>query len=78
MPTPDATVAFSKDAALEALDSQGYPRVIKPTVGSWGRLISKLNDRDAAEGIIESREKDVSNLPSSLFRRVCTKTTKRH
>ena len=56
VPTPDATVAFSKDAALEALDSQGYPRVIKPTVGSWGRLISKLNDRDAAEGIIESRE----------------------
>jgi [lysine-biosynthesis-protein LysW]--L-2-aminoadipate ligase len=56
VPTPDATVAFSKDAALQALDSQGYPRVIKPTVGSWGRLISKLNDRDAAEGIIESRE----------------------
>ena len=56
VPTPDATVAFSKDAALEALDTQGYPRVIKPTVGSWGRLISKLNDRDAAEGIIESRE----------------------
>ena len=54
--TPDATVAFSKDAALEALDAQGFPRVIKPTVGSWGRLISKLNDRDSAEGIIESRE----------------------
>jgi len=56
VPTPNATVAFSKEAALEALDKQGYPRVIKPTVGSWGRLISKLNDRDSAEGIIESRE----------------------
>jgi [lysine-biosynthesis-protein LysW]--L-2-aminoadipate ligase len=56
VPTPDATVAFSKDAALEALESQGFPKVIKPTVGSWGRLISKLNDKDAAEGIIESRE----------------------
>ena len=56
IPTPYATVAFSKDAALDALDSQGYPRVIKPTVGSWGRLISKLNDRDSAEGILESRE----------------------
>ncbi|MCA9820538.1 MAG: lysine biosynthesis protein LysX [Nitrosarchaeum sp.] len=56
VPTPYATVAFSKEAALEALDSQGYPKVIKPTVGSWGRLISKLNDRDSAEGIIESRE----------------------
>jgi len=57
VPTPDATVAFSKEAALEALETQGFPRVIKPTVGSWGRLISKLNDKESAEGIIESREK---------------------
>lgn len=56
VPTPDATVAFSKDAALQALEAEGFPKVIKPTVGSWGRLISKLNDRDAAEGIIEARE----------------------
>ena len=56
VPTPDATVAFSKDAALQALETQGFPKVIKPTVGSWGRLISKLNDKDSAEGIIESRE----------------------
>ena len=56
VPTPDATVAFSKESAIEALDEQGYPKVIKPTVGSWGRLISKLNDKDSAEGIIESRE----------------------
>ena len=56
VPTPDATVAFSKDAALAALETEGYPKVIKPTVGSWGRLISKLNDKDSAEGIIESRE----------------------
>lgn len=56
VPTPYATVAFSKDAALEALEKQGYPKVIKPTVGSWGRLISKLNDKDSAEGIIENRE----------------------
>ncbi len=57
VPTPYASVAFSKDAALDSLDSQGYPMVIKPTVGSWGRLISKLNDREAADGIIEGREK---------------------
>ncbi len=57
VPTPFATVAFSKDAALESLEKQGYPKVIKPTVGSWGRMISKLNDKDSAEGIIEAREK---------------------
>lgn len=54
--TPRAVAAFSRDAALGALDSLGYPRVIKPTVGSWGRLVSKLNDRDTAEGVLEARE----------------------
>lgn len=56
VPTPQATVAFSKDAALEHLKKSGLPAVIKPTVGSWGRLVSKLTDMDAAEGIIEGRE----------------------
>ncbi len=57
VPTPHATVAFSRDAALESLEKIGYPKIIKPTVGSWGRMISKINDKDSAEGIIESREK---------------------
>jgi len=57
VPTPHATVAFSQDAALESLEKVGYPKIIKPTVGSWGRMISKINDKDSAEGIIESREK---------------------
>ena len=56
VPTPHATIAFSKEAALEAMDRRGYPAIIKPTVGSWGRMISKLNDRDAADGILEYRE----------------------
>jgi [lysine-biosynthesis-protein LysW]--L-2-aminoadipate ligase len=57
VPTPYVTVAFSKESALEALERLGYPRVIKPTVGSWGRMVSKLNNRESAEGIIEEREK---------------------
>ena len=54
--TPDATVAFSKDSALKALEKNGFPKIIKPTVGSWGRMVSKINDMDAAEGIIDGRE----------------------
>ena len=55
--TPYASVAFSKDTVLDLLDSIGYPKVIKPTVGSWGRMVQRLNHREAAEGIIEEREK---------------------
>ena len=56
IPTPEATMAFSKESAMESLEKNGFPRIIKPTVGSWGRMVSKLNDIDSAEGVIESRE----------------------
>jgi [lysine-biosynthesis-protein LysW]--L-2-aminoadipate ligase len=54
--TPKAISAFSEEAALSAIDEMGYPVVIKPTVGSWGRLIALLRDRDAAAAVIENRE----------------------
>jgi [lysine-biosynthesis-protein LysW]--L-2-aminoadipate ligase len=56
IPTPEATIAFSKEAAMKSLEKNGYPKIIKPTVGSWGRMVSKLNDRDSAEGVIDARE----------------------
>ncbi|MFZ0555459.1 MAG: lysine biosynthesis protein LysX [Nitrososphaeraceae archaeon] len=54
--TPRAIAAFSAESALSAIEEIGYPVVIKPTVGSWGRLIGLLRDRDAAASVIESRE----------------------
>lgn len=54
--TPKAIAAFSEESALSAIEEIGYPVVIKPTVGSWGRLIGLLRDKDAAEAVIESRE----------------------
>lgn len=54
--TPPCYLAFTPESALEAMDKLGYPCVIKPTTGSWGRLISKVNDRDAAEAILEHKQ----------------------
>ena len=54
--TPKAISAFSDVSALAALDNFGYPAVIKPTIGSWGRLIALLRDKDAAKAVIEDRE----------------------
>jgi len=54
--TPKAVAAFSEEGALAALDKFGYPAVIKPTVGSWGRLIALLRDKEAARAVIEDRE----------------------
>ena len=33
----------------------GYPVVMKPAVGSWGRLLARINDRDAAEAVLEHK-----------------------
>jgi [lysine-biosynthesis-protein LysW]---L-2-aminoadipate ligase len=56
IPTPQTCIAFTPKAALDAMNTMGYPVVLKPTVGSWGRLISKVNDRDAAEALLEHKE----------------------
>ncbi len=56
IPQPRIKVAFTAESALEAIEEMGYPVVLKPVVGSWGRLLSKINDRDAAEAILEHKE----------------------
>lgn len=52
LPTPHTVVAFGAEAALEAMEEMGYPVVLKPAVGSWGRLLSKVNDRETAEALL--------------------------
>lgn len=53
--TPKAVSAFSEESAIAAIEEVGYPAVIKPVVGSWGRLVALLRDRDAAKAVIEDR-----------------------
>ncbi|WP_435320004.1 lysine biosynthesis protein LysX [Haloarchaeobius sp. TZWSO28] len=55
VPTPETKVAFTTDAALEAIEEFGYPCVLKPVVGSWGRLMAKIDSRSAAEAILEHK-----------------------
>jgi len=55
LPTPRTTVAFTPEAALAAIEEIGYPVVLKPLHGSWGRLLSKINDREAAEAVLEHK-----------------------
>jgi [lysine-biosynthesis-protein LysW]--L-2-aminoadipate ligase len=55
IPTPRTVVALTPEAALLALDEIGYPAVLKPPVGSWGRLMAKVDDREEAEQIIEHK-----------------------
>ena len=56
VPQPEVRLAFTPDASLQGLESLGYPVVIKPVTGSWGRLLARVNDRAAAEAILEHRQ----------------------
>jgi [lysine-biosynthesis-protein LysW]--L-2-aminoadipate ligase len=56
IPVPRTMLAFDEPRAIEGIEAMGYPAVIKPISGSWGRLLSRINDRDAAEAVIEHRE----------------------
>jgi [lysine-biosynthesis-protein LysW]--L-2-aminoadipate ligase len=55
IPTPRVLMAFDEQSALRAVEALGYPCVLKPVIGSWGRLLAKINDRDAAEAFIEHK-----------------------
>lgn len=56
VPTPPCKIAFTPQSALQAIEEMGYPVVLKPATGSWGRLLSKINDREAAEAVLEHKQ----------------------
>ncbi|MFW5983713.1 MAG: lysine biosynthesis protein LysX [Halobacteria archaeon] len=64
--TPDTRVAFTPGSALETVEALGYPVVVKPVVGSWARLLAKVNDRDAAEAVFEHK-KVLGSYEHSVF-----------
>jgi [lysine-biosynthesis-protein LysW]--L-2-aminoadipate ligase len=55
VPAPRTMIAFTPESALEACEEIGYPIVMKPAIGSWGRLLARVNDRDAAEALLEHK-----------------------
>ena len=66
VPVPEARVALTPETALLAIEELGYPAVLKPTHGSWGRLIARLNDRDAAEAVLEHKA-TLGSVQHSVF-----------
>ncbi|GGL35326.1 alpha-aminoadipate--LysW ligase LysX [Halarchaeum grantii] len=66
VPTPATTVAFDVDSAMAAIEEFGYPCVIKPVVGSWGRLLAKIESESAAEAVLEHK-KTLGHYEHSVF-----------
>jgi len=57
IPTPETYIAFKDNSAINAIDgSIGYPVILKPIIGSWGRLIAKIEDYNSATANLQARE----------------------
>jgi [lysine-biosynthesis-protein LysW]--L-2-aminoadipate ligase len=67
VPTPRTVIALSAEAAMKAIEQIGYPAVLKPAVGSWGRLMAKVDNREAAEQILEHKEALASPVHSVFY-----------
>ena len=53
--TPRVLMAFDEESALKAIEAMSYPCVLKPVIGSWGRLLAKVENREMAEALIEHK-----------------------
>jgi len=61
VPTPKTYFSFSSESASENIEKIGYPLVIKPVIGSWGRGVMQLKDKDTADALFEIR--DITDSP---------------
>ncbi len=61
IPTPKTYFSFSSGSAAENLEKVGFPLVIKPIIGSWGRGVMPLKDKDTMEAVFEIR--DITDSP---------------
>ena len=66
VPVPKTFLAFTEEGALKGLKNLGYPAVMKPVVGSWGRLIALVKDKDSAQALVESR-KEMRNALLQIY-----------
>jgi len=58
VPTPKTTFAFSTESARECMKKLGYPLVVKPIIGSWGRGVYQIKDQFMAEMMLDSRQEN--------------------
>ncbi len=56
VPTPRTFLALTSEAAEEAAEKLGYPLVLKPFTGSWGRMVTVVQDRGTLQSLIEYKE----------------------
>jgi [lysine-biosynthesis-protein LysW]--L-2-aminoadipate ligase len=66
VPHPRTLLAFDVESAVRACEIVGYPAVLKPVTGSWGRLLARANGPDQARAILEQK-KELGSFHHAIF-----------
>jgi [lysine-biosynthesis-protein LysW]--L-2-aminoadipate ligase len=56
VPTPKTYVALDAESVFETAEKVGYPVVVKPFTGSWGRMVDIAKEPQTLGTIVEYRE----------------------
>jgi [lysine-biosynthesis-protein LysW]--L-2-aminoadipate ligase len=66
VPTLTASVGFTPEGGMRTGEALGFPLVVKPVIGSWGRLVGRVNDPDALETVLDHKE-SMGGAPHAVF-----------
>ena len=66
IPTPRTMIAFDVASAIQACETLGYPAVLKPVTGSWGRLLARVNGPEQARTVLEQK-KELGSFHHAIF-----------
>jgi [lysine-biosynthesis-protein LysW]---L-2-aminoadipate ligase len=67
VPTPKTYFAFSAESAIDLIYKIGFPLVLKPVIGSWGRGVFPIRDEEIANMLVEMREESDSPLARIFY-----------
>jgi [lysine-biosynthesis-protein LysW]--L-2-aminoadipate ligase len=57
IPSPKTFVGFTGEAVMASAEKYlNYPMVTKPIIGSWGRMVAKIESNNHLSSIVESKE----------------------
>jgi [lysine-biosynthesis-protein LysW]--L-2-aminoadipate ligase len=67
VPTPRTVIALSSDIVEKAADELGFPLVMKPFSGSWGRMVTIVRDKPTLQSLVEYKEELANPLEHMYY-----------
>lgn len=73
IPHPVSLHAYSYQQVRESVAELGWPAVLKPVSGSWGRGVTRMTDEECVDAWVGGRES--ADAAGKLFRSWCSSTS---